>query len=576
MAPSSGTPTFLAIDFGSTRTRAFLLAPVGGRFSLVAGGSGPAPFRSRDDDADECAREAIQSIQEVTGFRLLDADGRVVSPAFSPSRGVDQVLVTFSAGAPLRLALVAPTSRVSLADAGRLASTSYAEVVASLSLKSLSKEGEALDTLVRAKPDWIILAGGTEGGAEKPLLQLGTILSLYYQSLPREERPGLLYVGNQEMAERLEDLLDAYTPVMTAANIRPSTERTNLLPAQEALGELASRRILGEMKSLTRLAHGTPTASAPSALALGQAVRLLSKAYESPKPWLAVDVGASFSTFAAAQGGRLVSQTLPTGLGKGIHGLLGSQQRAELGLWLEDPLTAEEQSVYLENKVLFPCLVPVTPQALEIEQAAARVVLHTLRSGLEELWPAPMPPFGAIILSGTVFSRSAHPWQALLMALDGLQPAGVTAVYLDSNDLLPALGAAAQINPLVLEQVFASPAFLHLATVISPQSRARSGAKVLNVTIELDGVRSKYAVNQGELACLPLPYGRNAKVSLRGFGGTRVALARGERSPLVVTGGLLGLVVDARGRPLTLPAEDNARRSLLQSWYTPPPGGPVA
>mgnify|MGYP005812604855 CR=1 FL=1 len=576
MAPSSGTPTFLAIDFGSTHTRAFLLAPVGGRFSLVASGLGPAPFRSREDDADDCAREAIQSIQEVTGFRLLDSEGRVLSPALSPTRGVDQVLVTFSAGPPLRLALVAPTSRVSLADAGRLASTSYAEVVASLSLKSLSKEGEALDALVRAKPDWIILAGGTEGGAEKPLLQMGTILSLYYQSLAREERPGLLYVGNQEMAQSLEELLDAYTPVMTTANIRPSTERTNLLPAQEALGELASRRNLSEMKSLTRLAHGTPTASAPSALALGQAVRLLSKAHESPKPWLAVDVGASFSTFAAAQGGRLVSQTMPIGLGKGVQGLLGAPQRPELGVWLEDALTAEEQSVYLENKVLYPCLVPVTPQALEIEQAAARVVLKGLRTGLEELWPAPMPPFEAVVLSGGVFSRSAHPWQALLMALDGLQPAGVTPVYLDSADLLPALGAAAQLNPLVLEQVFASPAFLHLATVISPQSRAKGGARILSVTVEVDGVRSKYAIKQGELACLPLAYGRGAKVSLRGFGGTRVALAHGERSPVAVTGGLLGLVVDARGRPLTLPSEDNARRSLLHNWYTPPASGPVA
>jgi hypothetical protein len=31
-------------------------------------------------------------------------------------------------------------------------------------------------------------------------------------------------------------------------------------------------------------------------------------------------------------------------------------------------------------------------------------------------------------------------------------------------------------------------------------------------------------------------------------------------------GGLLGLVIDARGRPLDLPVDDTSRRKLLQEW----------
>jgi hypothetical protein len=74
-------------------------------------------------------------------------------------------------------------------------------------------------------------------------------------------------------------------------------------------------------------------------------------------------------------------------------------------------------------------------------------------------------------------------------------------------------------------------------------------------------------ITQGLLRRLPLPSGTPARLTLKptaetdiGFGGPGVG------GRLAVTGGVLGLVVDARRRPLNLPEGEEARLEQLRKW----------
>jgi hypothetical protein len=75
-------------------------------------------------------------------------------------------------------------------------------------------------------------------------------------------------------------------------------------------------------------------------------------------------------------------------------------------------------------------------------------------------------------------------------------------------------------------------------------------------------------VKQGALEVFPLPSGKSARLYLQplhhadiGFGPGRT---RHEGIP--VTGTALGVVIDARGRPLRLPSDAARRRDVLKKW----------
>jgi hypothetical protein len=158
--------------------------------------------------------------------------------------------------------------------------------------------------------------------------------------------------------------------------------------------------------------------------------------------------------------------------------------------------------------------------------------------------------------------------QGLLTVLDGLQPTGVTTVVLDQHHLSPTLGAAAAINPILAVQVLESSTFLNLATVISPVGDAKSGTPVLRIKVIYEnGSEASAEIKQGSLKVIQLPAGQHAQVHLQplhrfdvGMGGP----GRGGR--IQVTGGALGVVVDARGRPIRLDKNPANRREMINIW----------
>jgi hypothetical protein len=65
---------------------------------------------------------------------------------------------------------------------------------------------------------------------------------------------------------------------------------------------------------------------------------------------------------------------------------------------------------------------------------------------------------------------------------------------------------------------------------------------------------------------IPLSVGRTAQVRIEPLGRTDVGVGPGKMRLDKVKGAALGLVIDARGRPLRLPTDPVRRRELLKKW----------
>jgi hypothetical protein len=178
-----------------------------------------------------------------------------------------------------------------------------------------------------------------------------------------------------------------------------------------------------------------------------------------------------------------------------------------------------------------------------------------------------MPSFDPIMASGSVITRAPTLGQSLLILLDAIQPVGITNVILDQNNLLPALGAAAARIPVLPIQVLESGAFLGLATVVTPVVTAKLGTPILRAWVTYaNGNQSQVEVKQGALEILPLASGQTGKLTLQPLHHADIGLGPGRATEKEISGTVLGVVIDARGRPLRFPADHVRRRELIKKW----------
>ena len=176
--------------------------------------------------------------------------------------------------------------------------------------------------------------------------------------------------------------------------------------------------------------------------------------------------------------------------------------------------------------------------------------------------------FEPILMSGSVFSQSTDQKRNAFLVLDGLQPKGITTLIIDQHQIAPALGAAAELNSLLTVQVLDSNAFLNLGTVIAPISHVKIGQSILRYKMIFEnGLQVEDEVKHGSLATISLPYGKSAELFLQPYYGTDIGMgAAGRNGKLIVKGGMFGVIIDARGRPLHLPQDPAERWELCLDW----------
>ncbi len=314
--------SLLAVDVGTVTTRAALFDVVEGYYRFVASAQAPTTAAAPYKDLKEGVHQAITALETVTGRKFLGDDQNLIMPT-SEGNGVDTFAASLSAGAAIKTVVVGLLEDVSVESVQRLARSTYARVVDTIGLNDKRKPEEQIDTLLRLRPDLILVGGGTDGGATHSVQHLMQTIGLACYLLPAEKRPALLFAGNKELAREVKNTLQGLTSAMSlSSNLRPDLEVENLLPAQRALAELYTQIRRLQMNGVDELNNWSGNTLVPTAFAEERIIRVLSKVYDTSKGLLCVDLGASAATVMAAFGGETVLGVYPQlGLGEGLSNI---------------------------------------------------------------------------------------------------------------------------------------------------------------------------------------------------------------------------------------------------------------
>lgn len=571
--------SLLAVDIGAASTRAVFFDVVEGEYRFVATGQAPSTAEAPIKDVSEGARNAIESLQSVIGRELLNASRTLITPSQSDGAGVDALVVTLSAGPTMKAVIVGLLSDVSVESARRLTESIYARIVDTMSLNDRRKPEQQIDSLLRYRPDIVVITGGTDGGASRSIQKMLEPVGLASFLMTQENRPALLFAGNQKMEKEIKSLVGSLSSSLHfSPNVRPSLETEDLDPAARELARVFVNVRKRQLKGVDVLDQWSNGHILPTGYAVGRMMRFLSQVYGASKGILSVDIGASAAIISAGFKGKSTLGVYPQfALGENLAGLLNYTTLDDILRWSPLDIPSGTLRDYLYQKSLYPSTIPATKEDQAIAQSILRQALYlamqTARRDFPRsastLRPGLLPLFEPIIAGGGALSDSTRPSDGLLMLLDALQPVGVTTIILDQNKLLPLLGAAAARNSLLPVQVLESGAFLSAGTVVAPAVSVAYGTPILRARLTYDnGTEARADLKYGSLEILPLSGNQVGKLTLQLLQGADVGYGPGHapREPITVTGGALGVVFDGRGRPLDLPADGVRRRELIKKW----------
>jgi len=556
----------LAIDIGTVHTRALLFDVVEERYRMIAAVQVPSTIYAPFFDISEGIYQSLARLEEITG-RILMEEAHLILPTQDSGAGVDRFVLTFSAGQPLRVLTMGLLEDVSLASAKNLLESTYCQIIEQISLNDHRKPEAQIDAILRAQPDLVLVTGGVDQGATRSIAKIIDLLSLALHLMPGESRPEVVYAGNSAIAKQVADRLEPYVKARVVPNIRPTMERENLQPALETISDLVylqRSHQLGGLQSYSAICSNTPQ---PGIQAFARIVQFLGKITTSQHGVLGIDLGsATTAMVSAGQGGGVTIKALPFGSGYGLAKALEKTPLEAITRWLPMHIPDEVVRDYLWHRTLYPSALPTNLETQAIEQAMARQILALAVTHFHP--DQSLSGYEPIVASGFALTQAASPAQSMLMLLDGLQPIGITTFLLDPFGLLTALGAIAPINPMLVVQVLESNALLNLGTVIAPFSQARYGTPILKARVEIEGGDSTTVeVRQGSLLTLPVPNGQRARLYLQPLRPFQLDPSGKVRTrSFKITGGLLGAVIDARGRPINLATDAARRRDMLKRW----------
>jgi len=583
MAQDVRIDSVIAIDIGTVSTKAVLLARVEGAYRFIARATSATTIEAPWSDAAIGARHALEKLSATAGRPLLDERAELIAPERPDGAGVDACVVTASAGQPLKVVLAGLAGEWSLDSLRHAALGTYTSIEAEIALSGQRQRGKSVadDRIQRiydARPDVVCVSGGTNGGAERAVLDLVEAAKIAARFLEvTGNKPRILFAGNADLKPRVADVIGNQAELLQIDNVRPSLEIESIGPAQTELEVMYAHHKMSHIAGLQSVGAWSTFPVLPSARALGHVAQFLS-IEDTRMGVLGVDVGGSTTAVAAAFNGQLY-MTLRTDVGTSFAARFLREVNWEaIARWLDFEVSEGEIRGFIVNKELRPTTIPQDRRELMIEQALAREAVRAAIRIARTGWPSDAPRFSdssvplfqPILGSGGVLSNAPRPGQAALLLLDAVEPVGVTTLVLDVYGLGTALGAAVMAQPLAAVQALGQGGLLSLATVIAPMGAMRSRAGEVVMTVKLNyesGGTIEDEIKAASLSVLPLSPGQKAELHIRPRAGIDIGRGSGRGGrPIEITGSALGLIVDARGRPLVLPLEAQKRRELIQSW----------
>jgi hypothetical protein len=566
----------LAADCGNTTTTAALIEHTGGEYHLKATGQTPSTYAAPWEDITIGVQEAIRHIEKVVGYTILTSGGWPITPKNPGGQGVDVFVVVSSAGYPLQVLIAGLMQDISLASAKRALAATYAHVTNVISLDAQDEDDgssgrQGLESRIQAiqegSPEVVLLVGGTDGGAERPIIDMAQSISMAFQIWQTDEKPSVLYAGNSHLRPQLADILGPVTELKSINNIRPMLDVEDLSAAQTEMESLYLERKMLQLPGFDKLNNWSKYPVIPAGKSFEKLISYLGK--QNNLNVIGANIG-SRSTVVSAQAQESLSLAISSdaGVGHSLASLLNYVPIEQFHRWLPFGLSPEELYNILLNKSLHPTTIPSTYQDLIIEHAVAREALRFTANQTQGL--PPDTQWNLIVGAGKTLTGTPQAAQAALILVDAFEPWGVTSLVLDKYSIVNMLGLIAAAEPTAAAQIVAKDTFLNLGTVIAPAGHRSAGKPVMKIKLDLPGGETiEKEFLYGTVDAIPLAPGQKATLEIHPARHFDIGLGQPGRGAVAeVEGGALGIIIDARGRPLRLPKDGIQRQEQLQQWLT--------
>ncbi len=518
----------------------------------------------------------------MTGWRLVDAEGRLAS---DPSL---RAAISVSVAPPLSFLLVTSDVEQGTRLKNGLSTLGYCRVAstASLSNGSASSGQSGLQRFVRQIDGMTIDAIAISVRSREDAVTICQLI----EAAGVESRLGripVLFAGPDDIAASLRENLPRKAELRHVSRVEWFRPDFDPSLTQAAISEDYLRPDRGQMPGNGRFEALTPAISS-SLDGLGLITQLLARSRQSQV--VVIDGGAATTSIVVSDESQTAEvrsdarthafSSVSLGTAGGIEDLLGEGQIERVRNWLPFDIEDSDLRDYLANRGASKRFLPQDLRQILIEQGVTREAgLMALRGLRRTVAPE------LIIASGGMARQPA--WGAIaLMLLDIFQPLSPCRLLVDRASMIPRLGAAARLDPGAVISLLQRDTLVDLGVCLSADGMATEGDTIAEIAIEITeelgalapGLRSDYEIRFGTITRVEIPPGM--EVPIRITEGRRMSFAidgssvlqpleevhEGSSSSYTCRGGLLGLIIDARGRPAGLPDETNARQARLIDW----------
>jgi hypothetical protein len=285
---------------------------------------------------------------------------------------------------------------------------------------------------------------------------------------------------------------------------------------------------------------------------------------------------------------RTVSANL--GMSYSISNVCAEAGMANVLRWVHFDMDERELRNRVKNKMIRPTTIPQTQEALIFEQAVAREALRlayiqhkefaTTLKGVQQQRTVgdtfsqqtsgqsivDNMKLDLMVASGGVLSHAPRMNQTAMLLIDAFEPEGFTALAKDSIFMMPHLGVLAEVHAKAAVEVFEKDCLIYLGTCIAAKGLGKVGKPCFKYTIKSASLNESGSMNFGDLKLLPLGPDDSATVSIQPERGFDCGAGPGKPIERTARGGTVGLVLDARGRPLALPEQRAACQATMSRW----------
>jgi uncharacterized protein (TIGR01319 family) len=581
----------LATDCGSTTTKAILIEKKGEEYRLVVRGEAPTTVEAPFEDVTKGVLNSVREVEELSGIKVLD--GENIIKGVKDKEGVDFYVSTSSAGGGLQMMVAGVVLTMTAESAARAALGAGAIVMDVIASNDGRLPHQKIERIRNLRPDMILLSGGIDGGTISHVVELAELI----KAADPRPRFGIgyqlpvIYAGNKDARDIIINTLKEKTELVIVENLRPILERENLNPARNKIHDQFMEHVMAHAPGYKDLMTMTDVPIMPTPGAVGLLVETVAKKEKIAA--IGVDIGgATTDVFSVFQGvfNRTVSANL--GMSYSISNVLAETGIENIMRWLPEDIEEKTLRNRIRNKMIRPTTIPSALEDLKLEQAIAREALRlafeqhkNMAVGLKGVQQErtisdafsqsmtgesliDLMSLNLIIGSGGALSHSPRRHQAALMTIDAFLPEGITRLAVDSIFMMPHLGVLSTVHEKSATEVFNKDCLIPLGFCIAPLGVGKEGQKVITIKLQRkDEKPEEVVVKFGEIKLLPLSQHEEAKIMLHPEKGFDVGEGRGKSLEATVFGGVVGLVIDCRGRPFNLPENKGKRMEKLNEWF---------